>query len=408
MPIMLRIVTSVVAAGLVASLSACSSQGQDSGLVWSAEEVVLIKSLSLSQLPDLPPDASNRVADDPAAAALGELLFSDTRLSSNGSVSCASCHLAARQFQDDIALARGVGETTRRTMPIAGTAYSPWLFWDGRKDSQWAQALGPIESQVEHGADRTQVAHLIAAEYRQPYEALFGPLPDLSGLPAHAAPAGKPEAVRAWEALAEDSRDAVNRIFANLGKAISAFERTIMPAPTRFDAYADALETAASTKGLLTEEETFGLRLFIGRGSCINCHNGPLLTDNYFHNTGVPAVSRLPEDLGRIAAVEQVATDPFNCLGPYSDAGPADCAELKYMTTEGEELVRAYKPPSLRGVAQRPPYMHAGQFQSLGAVLEHYNNAPAAPAGHSELAPLSMSPWELSALDAFLRTLDSI
>ena len=110
--------------------------------------------------------------------------------------------------------------------------------------------------------------------------------------------------------------------------------------------------------------------------------------------------------MGRIAAVEQVATDPFNCLGLYSDAGPSDCAELKYMITEGEELVRAYKSPSLRGVAQRPPYMHAGQMGSLAEVLDHYNRAPAAPNGHSELAPLSMTPEELAALEAFLKTLD--
>jgi hypothetical protein len=150
---MLRIGTAIVIAGLALTLlSACAPQGQDSAS-WSAEETALITALSLSQLPELPPDPSNRVADDPAAAALGEQLFADTRLSSNGEVSCASCHLPERQFQDDLALAKGVGVTTRRTMPIAGTAYSPWLFWDGRKDSQWSQALGPLESAVEHGGD---------------------------------------------------------------------------------------------------------------------------------------------------------------------------------------------------------------------------------------------------------------
>ena len=75
-------------------------------------------------------------------------------------------------------------------MPIAGTAYSPWLFWDGRKDSQWSQALGPLESAVEHGADRTQIARLIAANYAMDYESVFGALPELSGLPEHASPLG--------------------------------------------------------------------------------------------------------------------------------------------------------------------------------------------------------------------------
>ena len=392
-------------AGMAVVLAVTSTLSEDVGLSWTEKERALIGSLSLSHLPPLPPDPSNRAADDPAAAGLGEMLFRDARLSSDGTVSCSSCHLPDRQFQDDLPRARGIGETARRTMPIAGTAYSPWLFWDGRKDSQWAQALGPLESLVEHGTDRAFVARVVAEEYQAAYESVFGALPDLTGLPSHAAPAGNPEAVEAWRVLDDIERDMINRVFANVGKAIAAFERTIEPTPTRFDAFADTVGTG-SAPGTLTMQEQLGLKLFIGRGSCINCHNGPLFTDSHFHNTGVPAVAGLPEDVGRIAAVEQVATDPFNCLGLYSDAGPSDCAELKYMITEGEELVRAYKSPSLRGVAQRPPYMHAGQMGSLAEVLDHYNRAPAAPNGHSELAPLSMTPEELAALEAFLKTLD--
>src|SRR6185436_11517122 len=107
--------------------------------------------LSLEALEPLPSDASNRWADDERAADLGHQLFFDTRLSANGRISCASCHGPKRQFQDSLPLAQGVGTTSRRTMPIAASAYSPFLFWDGRKDSQWAQALGPLESAVEHG-----------------------------------------------------------------------------------------------------------------------------------------------------------------------------------------------------------------------------------------------------------------
>ena len=147
---------------------------------WSAEERSVIASLSLSELGPLPPDPSNRVADDPRAVALGRAIFSDTRFSADGTVSCASCHLPDRQFQDDLPLGRGMGTTGRRTMPIAGMAYSPFLFWDGRKDSLWSQALGPMESPVEHGGDRTQYAHLVAKAYRAAYEELFGGLPDLA------------------------------------------------------------------------------------------------------------------------------------------------------------------------------------------------------------------------------------
>ena len=122
--------------------------------------------MSLAALEPLPRDPTNRVADDPRAADLGRRLFFDTRLSSNGRVACSTCHQPDRAFQDGIALAAGVGTTARRTMPIAGMARSPFLFWDGRKDSLWAQALGPLESPVEHGGTRAQYAHVVADALR--------------------------------------------------------------------------------------------------------------------------------------------------------------------------------------------------------------------------------------------------
>lgn len=400
--------TIFLVAGLIAVSAPAVYWATTPNGAWSDDERKLILSLGLSRLPPLPPDPSNAVADNPQAAALGKAMFFDTRFSANNAVSCGTCHLPGRQFQDDLPRAKGVGETARRTMPIAGTAYSPWLFWDGRKDSQWAQALGPLESGVEHGTDRAHIAHLVATHYAGDYVALFGPLPDLGGVPDHAGPNGTGTVQDNWQALPEGRRDAVNRVFANVGKAIAAFERTITPQPSRFDAYADRLAAGGDTGGLLTPEEERGLRLFVGEGECTKCHNGPLLTDNHFHNTGVPAVPGLPEDLGRFAGAAQVRSDPFNCLGPYSDAGPEDCAELTYLAAPDHEATRAYKPPSLRGVALRPPYMHAGQIATLGEVLAHYNTAPAAPSGHSELEPLNLAPTDLAALQAFLAALDPV
>ncbi|WP_431297886.1 cytochrome-c peroxidase [Tabrizicola sp. BL-A-41-H6] len=379
-----------------------------SSAAWTEQEIRLVTSLALSKLPPLPADPSNAVADEPIAATLGKALFFDTRLSANTEVACATCHLPDRQFQDDLPRARGVGETARRTMPIAGTAYSPWLFWDGRKDSQWSQALGPLESAVEHGTDRAYISHLIETYYADQYSAVFGPLPPLAQVPEHASPTGAEAALQGWLSLGDEQRDAVNRVFANVGKAIAAYERTILPEPSRFDIYADALAASGNTAGILSDEEIEGLRVFVGKGECTKCHNGPLLTDNYFHNTGVPAVPGLQDDLGRTTGTAQILADPFNCLGAYSDAGPDDCAELKYLTAAGDEMIRAYKPPSLRGVADRPPYMHAGQIKTLGNVLEHYNAAPAAPNGHSEITPLSLDAGEIAALESFLGTLSPI
>jgi cytochrome c peroxidase len=100
-------------------------------------------------------------------------------------------------------------------------------------------------------------------------------------------------------------------------------------------------------------------------------------------------------------------SDEFNCLSKYSDAKPDQCSELRFAVTEGPELVRAYKTPSLRGAAERAPYMHAGQFASLEEVIAHYSRATRAPFGKSELKRLNLEPREIRNIDAYLRTLSA-
>ena len=373
---------------------------------WTPDQIAELRKLSLSELEPLPPDPTNRFAGDPAAAALGRRLFFDTRLSSNGKVSCATCHQEKRDFQDGTALAAGVGTTSRRTMPVAGTAYSPFLFWDGRKDSQWAQALGPLESAVEHGGTRAQYAHVIAERYAADYERVFGPLPDLRGVPATAGPVSDPGAAEAWKSMPEEQRLAITQVYANIGKAVAAYERKLQFGESRFDRYAGALTSGGrAPQGVLTADEVAGLRLFIGKANCTQCHNGPLFTNNEFHNTGVPAVAALPQDHGRIKGAKDVLADEFNCRSRWSDAKPVQCAELEFLITDAHEQERAYKVPSLRNVAGRAPYMHAGQFTSLEEVGAHYSHAPAAPAGHSEIKPLRLDAAERRQLAAFLQTL---
>jgi cytochrome c peroxidase len=102
-----------------------------------------------------------------------------------------------------------------------------------------------------------------------------------------------------------------------------------------------------------------------------------------------------------------VIASEFNCLSAYSDARPEDCSELRFAVTEGAELLRAFKTPSLRNAVSRAPFMHAGQFASIAEVLDHYNRAPRAPAGKSELKKLRLSKRELGQLEAFLGTLVS-
>lgn len=383
---------------------------------WSREEKAVLASMTLDRLPPPPPDPSNAVADQPEAAALGAQFFSDTRLSRNGEVACASCHAPYRQYQDDRPLGQGLATGTRRTMPVAAAAHSPWLFWDGRKDSLWSQALGPLEDAAEHGTNRTRVAHLVRSHYRQPYEKLFGPLPALQGLPADAGPLGSADERQAWARMTAAQRGDVNRVFANLGKAIAAFERTVTYGESRFDTYVRAvLDGDRRGQQAMLPQEVNGLRLFVGKAQCATCHNGPLFTDQHFHNTGVPPRDRAQPDRGRAPATARVLADEFNCLGHHSDAPATACEELRFMATDDPGLVGAFKTPSLRNVALRPPYMHAGQFASLEEVVAHYVRAPAAAVGHSELAHagpghaarqrIRLTAREAADVAAFLRSL---
>ena len=353
---------------------------------WTEAEIALVRSLWIGSLPPVPADPSNAVADDVRAARLGQRLFFDTRLSVNGAVSCATCHQPERLFTDGLDVAQGVARGERHTMGLVGIAYSPWMFWDGRKDSLWAQALAPLESPVEHGGNRRQFAELLASDeqYRMDYEALFGKLPELS------------------------EQDAVTDVFVNMGKAIAAYERLLLPGASQFDRYVEALieHKGPSADSILSDDELAGLRLFIGDAQCINCHNGPLFTNNEFHNTAVlPVAGKLPS-LGRVGAVREVGDDPFNCLGEFSDHPNGRCSELRFART-GDELIGTHKTPSLRNVALTAPYMHAGQMQTLAEIIDHYSRAPLAIVGHNEAKPLSLSRKERKQLEAFLLTLNS-
>jgi cytochrome c peroxidase len=206
--------------------------------------------------------------------------------------------------------------------------------------------------------------------------------------------------------MTDEQRVAVTQIYVNIGKAIAAYERRLQYGPSRFDRYVDALAANGQPPAdVLTRDEVAGLRLFIGKANCTQCHNGPLFTNNEFHNTGVPAAAIAKVDHGRTNGAKDVLADEFNCRSRWSDAKGGQCSELEFLVAEGHTLERAFKVPSLRNVADRAPYMHAGQFASLDEVVAHYNHAPAAPSGHSELKPLRLNAKELQQLVSFLRTL---
>jgi cytochrome c peroxidase len=353
-------------------------------IAWNESDLAALESLWIGNLSALPPDPGNVVADDPRAARLGHELFFSKSLSPSGAIACATCHRPELRFTDGMRKGRGVGESKRNTMSIVGSAYSPWQYWDGRRDSQWAQALSPIEDAAEHGGSRQHTVSAIATNdrFRRQYEDLFGAMPDL------------------------DEPHNINVIFSNIGKAIAAYERLLLPGPSRFDRYVEAVMAGdqEAQAVLFSDDERAGLRLFIGRAQCTQCHNGPLFTNNEFHNTGVLSYPGEVPDKGRAAGVRKVLADPFNCRGEFSDAVGAVCSELEFARS-GYEVLGAFRTPSLRNLDKTQPYMHKGQMFTLAAVIEHYNDAPLAMIGHNEAEPLGLSPPELAQLEAFLKTL---
>ena len=380
---MKRVLILVVMAVLMAAV--VWQQRQAKLAPWTDRELTTLRSLWLGSLAPLAPDPSNAVANSLDAARLGHRLFFDPRLSGTGTISCSTCHQPERRFTDGLPKGVAIGMSKRNTPSIVGVAHSPWLYWDGRKDSLWSQALSPLEDPNEHGSNRADIARLIAddADYRAAYISVFG-IP-----PSHA------------------SRDAINRTFANVGKAIAAYERLLLPGPSRFDQYVEATIADDGTRNaVFNEDEIHGLRLFIGDANCTQCHNGPLLTNHEFHNTGVISFPGDLPDKGRVVGAREVLADPFNCLGQYSDATSTDCAEIEFVRT-GPELIGAVRTPSLRNLAGTGPFMHKGQISTLSATLAHYNAAPAAMIGHNEAKPLNFSKRELRQLEAFLHTLDA-
>ena len=374
----------LAAAGILVLVVAAVRFWQPAPGPWTAAETEILRSLWIGSLPDLPPDPGNAYADDPRAAELGHALFFSTALSPSGAISCATCHRPELRFTDGMQKGRGVGQSRRNTKSIVGSAYSPWQYWDGRRDSLWAQALSPIEDPAEHGGSRNHAVKAVASDdqLRRQYEGIFGQLPDTSD-PVE-----------------------VDRAFANIGKSIAAYERLIVPGPSRFDRYVEAVLAGDASKQaeLFSADERAGLRLYIGKASCTQCHNGPLFTNNEFHNTGLLSLPGELPDKGRAVGVREALADPFNCRGQFSDAASQDCAELEFART-GAEVLGAFRTPSLRNLENSQPYMHQGQMFTVAEVLEHYNAAPPAMIGHNEAKPLGLSGRELRQLEAFLATL---
>jgi cytochrome c peroxidase len=384
------------------------------------------------RLPSAPPaNPSNAVADNAHAAILGKKLFFDPRFSgplgpqntgTNGAlgvagaiekVACSSCHDLGGGGADGRSRPRatslGAGYTGRNAPTVINAAYTDvarggWQFWDGRRDSLWSQALVPSESSSEHNGTRLQFAHVLFDRHRAEYEAVFGPMPDLSNttrFPSN----GKPGDA-SYDAMASADRTAVDGVFANFGKALEAYERRLVStafAPSPFDQMLAGDDTAMSPAAIR------GARLFVGKAACNECHRGGSFSDEKFHNIGSPQEGEHTPgtDAGRGTGIASMKADMFNRAGVFSDL--RDDTHMRDLTVIDTDT-GAFKTPTLRNVARTAPYMHDGVYETLWDVVDHYNfgGATGAYVGTREvtIAPLLLDTREVADIVEFLRALN--
>ncbi len=382
-------------------------------------DILFLKQFSLSSLAEAPKSKSNSVASDLNAAKLGHQLFFDERLSANGEVACSHCHQPEKYFTDGLKTSVAIGTAKRNAPSVLSASWSHWMYWDGRKDSVWSQAVGPLEDPAEHGFTRVKVVKSIAKNYGRSYEAIFGKIladERLMSLPDDATPLGSEQQKQLWQQIDPQVQEKVNQVFANVGKSLMAYQRQLKTPLARFDHYVDGLVADnLTTANQLNESELNGMKLFLGRANCVSCHNGPLFTNFEFHNIGAPESDKNNVDLGRYSGIKSLVADEFTCLSSYSDAKPEECMEMRFLKKQGPELVGAFKTPSLRNVSKTSPYMQTGQFDSLEQVIEHYDipkppyynrqQHPNRP--HFDILALNLKPQEKLDLIAFLHTLTS-
>jgi cytochrome c peroxidase len=394
------------------------------------EEFDIIK--QFGPLGAVPADPTNRYADDANVAAFGQRLFFEKCYANKltiadpvlgvvgdaGKIACASCHDVNNYYTDTRShpnsTSLGVQWTRRNAPTLVNVAFYQWMSWGGKEDSLWYQGANGCESGVNFGGNRLQYAHILYAKYRTDYNALF-PVPLDSALDpaapdaARFPPIGKPKANATapdgpWEMMTAADRDIVNTIMANIGKAIEAYERQLVSRNAPIDKYISGEYTA------LSPAAKRGLRLFIGKAACVDCHSGPTFSDNKFHNTGVPQLGvNLPlVDNGRFDDLSATLTNAFNGASKFSDDPTRGAAKLAGMTVT-DDLKGLFRTGMLRQIAATGPYMHTGNLLTLEDVVRFYNwgggTADFSGVKSAAMVPLLLTDEEMADLVAFLRSL---
>jgi cytochrome c peroxidase len=334
--------------------------------------------------PVLQRDLSNRVDGRPAAVQFGRQLFFDTSLSASGAVSCASCHLPAQAFQDGLRVPASPARGQRNTPSLLDVAQQRWFGWDGAHDSLWAASVTPLLAGREMAASPAHLAGRVrsSAPLRTAYRRSFGQQPP-----------------------ADDQA-----LVVNLGKALAAYQATLVSPRTAFDHFRDALarndQDSAARYTLAAQR---GLRIFIGAGNCSVCHTGANFSNGEFADIGVPFFVPGGVDAGRHAGLQRLLASPLNRLGPHNDAGAADprAVQTRHLLPQHRNFGE-FRVPGLRQLPHTAPYMHGGSLATIDDVVRHYNelNEERLHAdGERILRPLKLDAGQALDLAAFLRSL---
>jgi cytochrome c peroxidase len=313
-------------------------------------------------------DPSNRVSGRRAAVELGERLFFDARLSTNGRFSCGTCHVPERNWTDNRVRGVAAAEVDRNTPTLMNVRLGRWYGWDGGADSLWSQSIRPILDTRELGASPRHVAELmrkdeeLACRYRRSFGGAPSPTDD-------------------------------EEVLVNVAKVLAAFQETFESPPTPFDRFRNALARGEPLKaGLYSDTAQRGLKIFIGKGNCASCHSGPNFTNGEFRNNGFSV------EAGRVEALKAVQASRFNLAGRYND----DPQKRVHAVQEAAEP-GAFKVPTLRHLMLTAPYGHDGKRETLAEVVRHYSER-----GSSALPPLKLTAAEQTDLVVFLESVSTL
>jgi len=344
-----RVATIVACLVLVSALSCTSLQVRSAPVAVvtagpTEPEVFRSGDWSMTMPLGLQADSAYVPEDNPmtdAKIALGKALYFDRRLSKDATIACASCHRPYHGFADPHAVSEGVDQQLggRNSPTVINRLFSAEQFWDGRAEDLERQAHGPITNPVE------------------------------MAMPNHEAAIVRLEAVRGYEPLFVDAFGDRTIDLDRIGKAIAAYERTVLAGDSPFDRY------QAGDRDALSPAAVRGLALFNGAANCVTCHAGFNFTDESYHNIGVGMDASVP-DLGR------------------------------FVETNDDLDRGAFKTPTLRNVAHTAPFMHDGSEPTLAAVVEFYDRGGVPNANLSdEIVPLELSVSGRRDLVAFLEAL---